>query len=160
MPLKDEQRAELTAESKTWIGTPYRGWSCVKGAGTDCGQFIYGVYRNCGHVPEMELPKDYSLEIAKHQESTEYVDFIARFMREIPESEVKPGDVAVWKLGKAFAHAAIVVEWSAFVIHCIGRYGVSGAHGTKFPLFRHAERKFFTLKDEWIKFASKQKEEK
>ncbi len=68
----------------------------MKGSGVDCGQLLYGVYRNCGLIPEInDLPKDYALNIGLHQASTEYVDLVLQFFREIPESEVLPGDVSV-----------------------------------------------------------------
>jgi cell wall-associated NlpC family hydrolase len=145
--LTNEQREDIVKEAQSWIGTPYRGWSCVKGAGVDCGQLLYGVFNACGLVPVLELPKDYSLQIAQHRASTEYVDTVAKYFREIPEAEVLPGDVVVYKLGLAYAHAAIIVEWPHHIIQAEARHGVSGAHGTKTPLFRRAERRLFTFKD-------------
>ena len=100
MPLTDEQRAAVVAEAKTWIGTPYRGWACMKGKGADCGQLIYGVFRNVGLVAAMELPKDYSLQVAQHRESREYVEVVDRFFADIPEDEAQPGDLVLYKLGK------------------------------------------------------------
>jgi cell wall-associated NlpC family hydrolase len=149
MPLTDTQRAAVLEELKTWIGTPYRGWSCTKSAGVDCGQLIYGVYKNCGFVGEIELPRDYSLQVSQHRASTEYVDTVAQYFREITEDEAKSGDLVVYKLGLAYAHAAFIVEWPHNVIQADARHGVSGAHGTKTPIFRRADRRFFTLKDEY-----------
>lgn len=146
--LTTTQRAALVAEAKTWIGTPYRGHSCVKGCGTDCGQLLYGIFRNCGLLPVVEIPKDYSLQVAQHRASTEYVDFVDRFFRPITEGEVQPGDLVVYKLGLAYAHAAFIVEWPRYVIQAEARHGVSGAHGTHTPAFRRAERIFRTLKDD------------
>ena len=149
MPLTDTQRAAIIAEAKDWFGTPYRGWSCLKGNGADCGQLIYGVFRALDHVPVTKLPRDYSLQISKHRASTEYVELISKFFREIPETEVKPADLVVYKLGLAFAHAAIIVEWPRYIIQAVERSGVSAQHGVKNPTFQHAARKFFTLKDEY-----------
>jgi cell wall-associated NlpC family hydrolase len=145
--LTNRQREEIVHETQSWVNTRYRGWSCVKGAGVDCGQLIYGVFRACGLVPVIELPKDYSLQVAQHRASTEYVDTVAAYFSEIEESEVLPGDIVVYKLGLAYAHAAIVIEWPHYVIQAEARHGVSGAHGTKTPLFRMAARRFFTLKE-------------
>lgn len=147
--LTDTQRAAVVDEAKSWIGTPYRGWSCLKGAGVDCGQLLYGVFRACELVPALELPKDYSLQVAQHRASTEYIDILAQYFHEIPEEEVKPGDVVVYKLGLAYAHAAIVVTWPDYVIQAGYSHGVVGAHGSKSPAWRLNERKFFTLKDEY-----------
>jgi cell wall-associated NlpC family hydrolase len=146
------QREAIVHEAKSWQGTPYIGHARIKGAGTDCGQILYAVYRACGLLPDVELPKDYSLQVAQHRASTEYVDFIARYFREIPESDVLPGDLVVYKLGHAYAHAAVVVSWPEYVIQAEMRHGVSGAHGTKHPAFKRAPRVFFTLKARYAVF--------
>jgi cell wall-associated NlpC family hydrolase len=153
MPLTVEQRKNLVRETRSWIGTPYRGWSRVKGpkGGTDCGQILAGVYINTGFLsPEIALPKYYSLSVAQHKESTEYIDLIRKYFDEIPEAEVLPGDVVVYKLGHAFAHAALVVSWPTFVVHAFARGGVRGASGDKHPRLMKTQRKFFTLKEEFV----------
>lgn len=121
----------------------------MKGCGTDCGQLLYGVFRACGLIPVIELPKDYSLQVALHRASTEYVDLVGSYFREIPEEEAKPADIVVYKLGLAYAHAALIVSWPDYVIQAVSRHGVSGTHGTKNPMFRKNARRFFTLKDEF-----------
>jgi cell wall-associated NlpC family hydrolase len=148
MPLTDKQREAIVAETQTWIGTPYRGWSCLKKYGVDCGQLLYGVYRACNLVPVLELPKDYSLQIASHRASTAYIDLVAQFFDEITEAEVKPGDIVCYKIGLAFTHAAIVIKWPELVIHAEARHGVSGEHGARMRLVvRRQDKRFFTLKE-------------
>ena len=153
MPLSIAQRVMIIQETKSWIGTPYKGWCCFKGphGGVDCGQLLYGVLRNCRLIPtNIELPHDYSLQIASHQASTEYVDIVSTYMRPISEAEVLPGDVVVYKLGHAYAHAGIIMDWPENVIHAMGgTHGVCSTHGIKAPKFQRAPRLFFTLKDEW-----------
>lgn len=147
--MTNEQRDAVVAETETWIGTPYRGWSCVKGAGADCGQLLYGVYRNCGLIPEMtELPKDYPLFIGLHRASTEYVDLVLKFFREIPESEVQPGDLVVWRLSgsKSFCHGGIVKSWPDYFIHAYGD-SVKASSAKSRLRFRMSEKLFYTLKD-------------
>lgn len=150
MNLNDTQRAAIIAEAQSWIKTPYHGHSCLKGHGVDCGQLIYGVFHGVGLVGEIALPKDYSLQVAKHRVSTEYVDIVDQYFREIPESEVQPGDLVVYKLGHSFSHAAIVISWPDYVIHAEEHHGVAGTHGIKTPWFRllgvQAERIFRTFK--------------
>ncbi len=152
MSLTAEQRATIIAEARSWLGTPYVGWSRVKGpkGGTDCGQFLAGVLINTKHLPaDLDLPRYYSLQVAQHKESAEYINKIREYMREIPESEVQAGDNVVYKLGLAFAHAAIIELWPQHVIHAFGGHGVSGSHGTTNPRFKKKERVFFTLLDEY-----------
>lgn len=150
--LTEEQRAKIVKETMSWIGTPYRGWSRIKGpkGGTDCGQILAGVYSNSGFLPSTvldSLPKYYSLSVSQHKESTEYIDLVSTYMREIPEAEAGPGDVVIYKMGFAFAHAAIIVQWPNFVIHAFAHGGVRGATGNNHPRLKKCSRKFFTLKE-------------
>ena len=139
--LTIEQREAVVAEALTWIGTPYRGWSCVKGAGVDCGQLLYGVFHNCNLIPEIpDLPKDYPLFIGLHRASTEYVDLVLKFFREIPESEVLPGDLVVWRL------TAIIKSWPDYYIHAYGDSVKAGSARTRLR-FLKSEKLFLTLKD-------------
>ena len=149
--LTAQQRTAIVAEAQSWVDakTPYRGHSCVKGAGVDCGQLVYGIYRERGHLGALELPKDYSLQVAQHRASTEYVDVVDQYFRDIPEAEALPGDLVVYKLGHAYSHAAVIVRWPEHVIQAEQRHGVCGAHGTKLPAFRNAPRIFRTLRDEF-----------
>lgn len=144
--MTDAQRAQVIVEAKTWLGTPYRGHSHLKGCGADCGQLLYAIYRACGLVPVIELPKDYSLQVAKHRASTEYVDIIKTHCDQITEAEAKPGDIVVYKLGFGFSHGALIVQWPEYVIQAEAVHGVAGAHGTKSPVFRRAPREFYTPK--------------
>lgn len=148
--LTTEQRAKITIEVLSWIGTPYRGWSRIKRAGVDCGQLLAGVFINTGHLPaDLELPKGYSLQVAQHKEDTAYIAKIEEYMREIQEHEVLPGDVVVYKLGLAFAHAGFVIEWPGAIVHAMAHHGVALAHGRNHPPLRRTTRKFYTLKDEY-----------
>lgn len=152
MPLTDKQREKIVAEARTWLGTPYRGWSRLKGkgGGTDCGQLLAGVLINTGFLPDdLSIPAYYSLHVAQHKETTAYLDKIEEYMREIPESEAKAGDFVVYKFAFAFAHAGIIVSWPTHIIHAMGRHGVTGSHGKDEPRFRKRTRKFYTLKEEY-----------
>ena len=146
--LTDEQREHIITEAKEWIGTKYRGNTCIKGVGCDCGQFLFGVYAEAGFLPaDTLLPKNYSLQI-EHRNDTEYIDTVRRFARDIPESEVKPGDVVLYKFGKGFYHGCIVIEWPAFILHSLKREGVTGGHGMNHG-FGKREKVFLTLRDEF-----------
>jgi len=149
MPLTDTQRAHIVAVAESWYGTPYRGWTCLKGIGCDCGQLLKGVFIEAGFQfnDGIPTPLDYSLQVSMHRKSMEYIGIVGRYMREITEAEVLPGDVVVYKLGLAFAHAAIIKSWPSHVIHSLNREGVTAGHGMNMK-FGKLEKKFFTLKDE------------
>jgi hypothetical protein len=152
MGLTEAHRKHLVEVAESWYGTPYHGWSCLKGAGVDCGQFLKGVYLEAGHPFDdgIPLPKDYSLQVSQHRKDTTYIETLEKYMREVPEAEVKAGDVVLYKLGLAFAHAAIIKIWPSHVIHALEREGVTAGHGMNFK-FGRLEKKFYTLKDEFCK---------
>jgi cell wall-associated NlpC family hydrolase len=148
--LNEKQRAELVKEAWEWVEakTPYVGWSCVKGVGCDCGQLCFGIYRECGYVSkDTELPKDYSLQTGQHTNSTEYVDFIKRFMVEISPDKLGLGDVIAFQIGLGFAHSAILVAKPYTVIHALAGSGVRAADALKHPSLYKAQRRYFTLRD-------------
>lgn len=153
MALSEQQRYALVEEAKTWIGTPYRNWSCLKGCGVDCGQLVYGVYRACGLLPEVPIPNDYTGHPGVHAERSVIEELFMPFFREIPESEVLPGDPVLFKTAlrhaartPGFAHVVMVVTWPNYVLHAVTHYGVSGEDAGRSPFFRRVERRFLTLR--------------
>jgi hypothetical protein len=152
--LSAEIRQKIVDEAMTWVTakTPYRGWSAKKGCGADCGQIIAAVFCELGLIPkDIALPKDYRIDVAQHRASTDYVDLVALYMREIPEAETLPGDVVVYKFKgqHAYAHGAIIVKWSHEVIDAQLHGGVRVRHGINQPAFVGASKKFFTLREEF-----------
>jgi cell wall-associated NlpC family hydrolase len=146
--ITDEQRRAIIAEAKTWLGTPFRARSMVKGAGCDCATFAVGVYRATGMLPEdFELPKQYSVHFGLHAEKPEELDFYLRFAREamleIPAGEAKPGDLLVLNLARTWSHGGILLDWP-MVIHAEERNGVRISNMEIDPPFRRREKKFFT----------------
>jgi hypothetical protein len=148
MSLTNTDRANIVAIAESWYGTRFAGHSCLKGCGVDCAQFLGGVYREAGYWcgDGIVLPTEYSLQIGQHREDPVYTDTLLRYMREIPESEVLPGDVVVYQTGLSFAHGAIIKTWPTHIIHALERDGVTAGHGLD-SAFGKLSRKFFTLKD-------------
>jgi hypothetical protein len=148
--LTQTQREAVITETESWIGTKYAGWSCVKGAGVDCGQLLWAVYHNCGLIPVVDLPKDYPLFLGQHRASTEYVDLVLQYFREIPEAEVQPGDLVVWRLigSKSYCHGAIIKSWPDCFIHAFNT-SVRAGNAKSRLRFLKSEKLFFSLKDEF-----------
>jgi NlpC/P60 family putative phage cell wall peptidase len=147
--LTTEQREHIVAVAESWFGTPYRPHSCLKGVGCDCGSLLKGVYEEAGFVPSVLLPENYSVQISQHKLDTTYIDIVMKYMQEITEAEVLPGDVVLYKMGVGvWAHAAIIKVWPEFVIHSLEADGVTGGHGMNLK-FKTMERKFLTLRDEY-----------
>lgn len=111
---------------------------------------LAATYQEAGLIPaNIDLPKDYPLHIGAHRASTQYIDYVLKYFREIPESEVKPGDIVVWKLvnSLAYCHGAICVSWPDHFIHAYGDK-VKACSARHRLLFAKSEHRFFTLLDE------------
>lgn len=115
-----EWRPKIVAEAKKWIGTPYQNCGTVRGprGGTDCAMLLVCVYADLGLIPKEFDPRPYSPQWHVHRNEEKYIDYISSFVKEI-EGPPGPGDVAMFKIGRVFAHGAIVVEWP-LVIHAEG----------------------------------------
>ena len=93
-------RAAITAETRTWIGTPYRHQASLKGVGCDCLGLVRGVWRAlCGHEPEA-VPA-YSRDWAEAAGCETLALAAGRHMTEIGCNEFRPGDVLLfrWRTG-------------------------------------------------------------
>jgi cell wall-associated NlpC family hydrolase len=118
---EQEQRAAVVAEAMTWLNTPYHHRARIKGAGVDCGQFVAASFEGAGMVQPIDIatyPQDWAL----HQGEERYLQVVQSHSHEI-EGPPSPGDIAVWRFGRAFSHGSIVVEWP-LVIHAYFGLGV------------------------------------
>lgn len=139
--MTSELRLKVLAEAESWLGTPFEHLQRCKGAGTDCGQFLLGVYHNAGCIPYVKTeyyPRDFHL----HNNREWYMELILQFASEIP-GPPEPGDLALFKLGDGlvFSHGAIVENWPK-VIHSFIHRGVVRADATQGYL-KGNEVKFF-----------------
>lgn len=112
----------ICAEALTWYGTPYVHKGRLKGVATDCGGFVYEVM-NKFYGPLPPFPDDYPPDWALHSEKEYYLDFVAPFTREVVAPV--PGGITLFRIGKRYAHAAIVLEDLQY-IHSWGRQGQGG----------------------------------
>lgn len=105
-------RQKIVSEAESWLGTPYHHEACVKGAGVDCAQILIGVYSSVGLVEKPEVghyPPDWML----HRSEERYLLWLLKYCTEV--AEPLPGDIAIFKFGRCFSHAAIVQEWPNIV---------------------------------------------
>lgn len=137
-------RQAIIDESLTWLKTPWHHRACVKGAGVDCVFFLVGVFNKVGltNIVDQDIPY-YPKDIMLHRSEETVLECITKYARarvDIP----KRGDVAVWKFGRIYSHAAIVIDWPT-VIHAYVVDGmVSISDATNGPLAdRHAV--FFSM---------------
>src|SRR5271166_3211238 len=111
--MLDPRRAAAIAEAETWLGTRYHHMGRVKGAGVDCLMLLAEVYAAAGVIDPVptgpggipHYPPDFML----HQSAELYLEGLLKHAREV--AAPGPGDVAIFKWGRVFAHAGIVTLW-------------------------------------------------
>lgn len=140
--MTDPRRAAIIAEAKSWLGTPFQHHQRVKGAGVDCLHLLAEVYERAGMIGHVE-PGYYPADIMLHQGDERFFDGLLGFGREIA-GPPEPGDVALFRYGRIFAHGAIVTLWPR-VIHANFAAGeVCWGDANREPLKGRAV-KFFTV---------------
>lgn len=106
------ERAAVVAEARSWIRTPYHHAARVKGVGVDCAQILIAVYAAVGLIEPFDpgyYPPDWHL----HRDEERYLATVERLARRrLDDGHMPdPGDVVVWRIGRCFAHGAIVTAW-------------------------------------------------
>lgn len=117
-----QQRMAVVDEALTWLGTPYHHLGRVKGAGTDCGQFLAGVYDAAGVIPNPEVPDDYPHDWHLHRGEERYLQAVLKYAKAVEHPA--PGDVAVFRYGRCISHGGIILLWPV-MIHSYLRIGVT-----------------------------------
>lgn len=146
---EQEQRGFIVTYSKTWLRTPYISNAMIKGprGGVDCAMFLVDVYAEAQIIPKEFDPRPYPPQWHVHQDEERYLNFVLQFSHEIFE-DPKPGDVALFQVGRLWSHGAIVVGWPE-IIHARGPCPVMfddvemnslGKHALKY-----APRRFFSF---------------
>jgi cell wall-associated NlpC family hydrolase len=112
-------REQIVQEARTWLGTPYHHCADVKGAGVDCAMILVRVYAACGLLPASFDPRPYSPQWHLHRGEELYQAWIAA-AGAIETGSPRAGDVGLWKFGRAYSHAAILVDSGAGeIIHAL-----------------------------------------
>ena len=129
----DPRRFAVIEEAREWLRTPYHHMARVKGVGADCLTLLAEVYARAGVISHVEVPfypPDWNL----HRDAERYLNGVTQYAREVPAGDnnilAQPGDIAVFKFGRCFAHGAIVVEWPR-LIHAWHNAGVVYAEATQ-----------------------------
>ena len=98
----------IITEARSWIGTPYRHQTSLKGVGCDCLGLLRGVWRAVvGEEPE--LPPPYSPDWAEARGAETLREAARRHLVEIEPAAFQPGDVLLfrWREHRPAKHCAI-----------------------------------------------------
>jgi cell wall-associated NlpC family hydrolase len=97
----------------------------VKGGGTDCLMFLAEVYERAGIMEHVEVPY-YRPDFMNHQGEERYLEGVMARSKEVASPQ--PADIALFKWGRVYAHAGIVVDWPK-MIHAFSGHGVMYIRG-------------------------------
>jgi len=109
-------RSQIVAETRGWIGTPYRHQASLKGIGCDCLGLVRGVWRAVvGAEPEKAPP--YAPDWAEASGEESLARAAARHLIAVPLDKFAPGDVLLfrWRSNLPAKHAAIVTSRETMV---------------------------------------------
>lgn len=107
------QTNDIVAQARSWIGTPFHHQARLKKVGCDCLGLIVGV------VDELELKDKNGVRLAAYDEVTyskepdgEYlIQKLVDVLAEIPASEMRAGDLALFKVRENPQHLAILTDY-------------------------------------------------
>jgi len=136
-------REDVVREALRWEGTPYHHRARLRGVGVDCAMLPAAVYEAVGLIPRVE--PDYSPQWMLHRDEEQFLGWVTRFAHEIPRDAARPGDLAIWKYGRCYSHAAIVIDLPE-VLHAVIRGGgVVRGSADRDEELRSRPVKFFSL---------------
>lgn len=113
-------RDAILAEARSWLRTPYHHQGFVKGAGVDCAFLLICVYHAVGVIPWID-PRPYPPDWHFHRDEERYLGWVEQYCEQVEQP--KPGDIAVFRIGRCISHGAIVVDYPN-CIHSYTRRGV------------------------------------
>ena len=93
------------------------------------------MFFEAGIIPDVEI-ETYSPQHFLHSTEEKFLGYVTRFAHEIERDRAQTGDVALYKIGKAFAHGAIVIApgWPNIVHAHYGARMVRRGFGTSVHL--------------------------
>jgi cell wall-associated NlpC family hydrolase len=112
---EQEERENVIRIARQYLRTPYHTEGRRKGIGVDCLTLISCVFEDAGLVINPDIPH-YSPMFMLHRDEEKYIEGLLGYTREIDEGKQQPGDIAIWKFGRCFSHAALIIDWPT-VIH-------------------------------------------
>lgn len=113
------ERALVVAEARTWLGTPYHVGARIKRVGVDCAQLLVAVYEALGFVSDVML-EPYNTQWFLHRTEERFLAGVASYCHRVGGlvAPLIPGDLALYRYGRAVSHGAILVGADT-VVHAV-----------------------------------------
>lgn len=97
-------RAEIVAEARLWVGTPYAHMGRVIGHGVDC----YGVIEMVGRALGVYIPD--GITYSRIPDEEELIRNMDTYAVHIPVADAKEGDILILPWNKKMRHMAILTD--------------------------------------------------
>ncbi len=119
-------QASIVNQARTWLGTPFVHQARLKGKGCDCLGLIVGVVDELGLTDESgRLLSSYDeINYSKEPDGKYLIQKLSQILDEpsvtVNPSEIKAGDLALFKMGNNPQHLAIITDYEGGLemIHC------------------------------------------
>ncbi|MFZ1109862.1 MAG: hypothetical protein WAN43_16125 [Rhodomicrobium sp.] len=122
------EREAVVAAARKWVGTPYHHMADIKGVGVDCAMILVRVYVDLGLVEAFD-PRPYPHDWMLHRDDERYLGFLFDRARQADPSTgsgPRPGDVMMFKVGRCFAHGAIITTTDPLrIVHAYASAGMA-----------------------------------
>jgi NlpC/P60 family putative phage cell wall peptidase len=102
-----EQRAEVVAAARRWLGTPYHHMADLQGVGVDCAMILVRVFCDLGLVAPFD-PRPYTRDWMLHRDEERYLGFLIESARQVERAQT--GDVMLFRIGRCYAHGGVVTK--------------------------------------------------
>lgn len=110
----------MVEEARPWDRTPYHHAARLKGVGVDCAMLLAEVYERAGVIPHV-TPEEYPADWHLHRDEERLRSWVERYA--VPTQDPGPGDTVLYRFGRCFSHAAIILAWPDEIIHAVRRAG-------------------------------------
>lgn len=111
--MSTAERSRVCDLARSYVGTPYHNRGMIKGVGVDCATLLIKVYGDAGLIDSFD-PGSYSAQWFLHRGEELYLEAVLQRSHEI-EVQPGPGDLVLYRVGRLFAHGAIVLDWPLIV---------------------------------------------
>ena len=132
-------RADVVAEARTWLDTPYVHQHRAKGHGVDCVGLVIGVARQLGIVAP-------DFDVNAYPRKPDGRTLLARcgeFMDPIRDEDVRPGHVLVLAFRKDPQHMGILADYLYGGLSLVHAYGTTDGKGRVEEWHMQRERRSF-----------------
>jgi len=109
-------RAAIVTEALSWIGTPFKNMSDVKGpnGGIDCAMLQVRCYVDTGRIAPFD-PRPYSPQWHLHKDHERYLEWIKDKLGGVEVETPRLGDCLVYLFGRVFSHGGILINSTQMV---------------------------------------------